>query len=78
MSTLAGAGSLPGVAELKLPRDVYPDIFLGKIKRWGDAPIASLNKGLRLPNLPITVVHRSDGSGTSFLFTSYLTMKNPT
>ena len=71
--------NLPGVqpGQLKLTGPVLADIFLGKIRRWGDAPIANLNKGLRLPNLPITVVHRSDGSGTSFLYTTYLAAKSP-
>ncbi|MDB5450365.1 MAG: phosphate transporter, periplasmic phosphate-binding protein, partial [Phenylobacterium sp.] len=49
--------------------------FLGEIKRWNDPQIAKLNPGVKLPNLPITVVHRSDGSGTTFLFTTYLSMK---
>jgi phosphate transport system substrate-binding protein len=52
-------------------------IFLGRIKRWNAVPIVALNPGLALPNLPITVVHRSDGSGTSFLFTHYLAGANP-
>ena len=71
--------NLPGVApgQLKLTGPVLADIFLGKIKRWGDPAIARLNGGLRLPNLPITVVHRSDGSGTSFLYTTYLAAKSP-
>jgi phosphate transport system substrate-binding protein len=70
--------NLPGVnpGQVKLNGDVLAKIYLGEIKRWSDPAIASLNGGLRLPNLPITVVHRSDGSGTSFVFTSYLTMKN--
>ena len=70
--------NLPGVGagQLKLTGDLLAKIYLGEIKRWSDPAIASVNGGLRLPNLPITVVHRSDGSGTSFVFTSYLTMKN--
>src|SRR6185369_16922951 len=51
------------------------DIFRGVIKKWNDPLLARTNPGLALPNMPITVVHRSDGSGTSFLFTTYLTMK---
>ena len=72
--------NLPGLAanRLRLSGSVLADIYLGAIKRWGDPRIAALNPGLKLPNLPITVVHRADGSGTSFLFTSYLAMKNPT
>jgi phosphate transport system substrate-binding protein len=72
--------NLPGVqpGQLKLNGAVLADIYLGEIKRWNDPKIAALNPGVRLPGLPITVVHRSDGSGTSFLFTTYLTMKNAT
>jgi len=72
--------NLPGIApgQIKLSGALLGDIFLGKITRWNAPEIAALNKGVPLPNLPITVVHRSDGSGTSFLFTSYLAMKNPT
>jgi phosphate transport system substrate-binding protein len=71
--------NLPGVrpGQLRLTGAMLGDIFLGKITKWNAPQIATLNKGVRLPNLPITVVHRSDGSGTSFLFTSYLSMKNP-
>jgi len=68
--------NVPGVAsgKLKLPGVVLADIFLGKITKWNDPAIAKWNAGLKLPALPITVVHRSDGSGTSFLFTSYLSI----
>ncbi len=70
--------NLPGVGagQVKLTGDLLAKIYLGEIKRWSDPAIVALNGGVRLPNLPITVVHRSDGSGTSFVFTSYLTMKN--
>jgi phosphate transport system substrate-binding protein len=65
---------LPGIAdaELKLSGPVLADIFLGKITRWDAPAIKALNTGLSLPDLPITVVHRADGSGTSFVFTYYL------
>jgi phosphate transport system substrate-binding protein len=71
--------NVPGLApgQLKLTGPVLAQIFLGDITKWNDAKIAALNKGLKLPNLPITVVHRSDGSGTSFLFTTYLSMVSP-
>lgn len=60
--------------QLKLSNDTLAKIFLGEIKQWNDPQIALENPGVRLPkNLPITVVHRSDSSGTSFVFTSYLT-----
>jgi phosphate transport system substrate-binding protein len=70
--------NLPGIApgQLKLNQGALAAIFLGQITKWNDPYIAGLNKGLTLPALPITVVHRSDGSGTSFLFTSYLTQAN--
>ena len=70
--------NLPGIApgQVKLSGQVLGNIFLGKVTKWNAPEIAALNKGVNLPNLPITVVHRSDGSGTSFLFTSYLAMKN--
>jgi len=64
--------NLPGIAELRLTGDVIADIFLGKITSWNDAAIQNANPGVKLPALAITVVHRSDGSGTSFCFTDYL------
>lgn len=71
--------NLPGIApgQLRLTGALLGDIFLGTVKNWNDPAIVSVNAGVTLPNLPITVVHRSDGSGTSFLFTTYLSMKNP-
>jgi phosphate transport system substrate-binding protein len=72
------AYNLPGVTELKLPHDVYPEIFLGKITRWNDLKIAAANPGAKLPDLPITVVRRSDASGTTFVFTKHLSAVNPT
>ena len=68
--------NLPGIkaGEIRLTAKVLADIYLGLIKTWDDPVLASWNKGVKLPHMPITVVHRSDGSGTSFLFTSYLSM----
>ena len=67
------AYNIPGVESgLKLPRDVYPDIFLGAITNWSDPRIAAANPGVKLPDLPITVVRRSDSSGTTFVFTKHL------
>jgi phosphate transport system substrate-binding protein len=60
------------IQTLKLTPEVLSDIFLGKITKWNDPAIAALNKGEKLPDLAITVAHRSDGSGTSFGFTDYL------
>jgi phosphate transport system substrate-binding protein len=65
---IAGIG--PG--EIKLSGSVLADIFLGKIKKWNEPAIVNLNKGVKLPDQLISVVHRSDGSGTSFIFTNYL------
>lgn len=73
------AYNLPGVQKgLRLSGDVVADIFLGNIKRWNDTRIASLNPGAKLPNLAVAVAHRSDGSGTSYIFTSYLSAVSPT
>lgn len=66
------AYNLDGVEGLKLPRDVYPDIFLGKITKWNDEKIAKANPDITLPDTPITVVVRSDKSGTTFGFTGHL------
>lgn len=58
--------------QLKLDGKVLADIFLGKVSKWNDPAIVALNSGAKLPDEAITVVHRSDGSGTSFIFTNYL------
>lgn len=63
--------------QIRLTGAVLADIFLGKIKKWNDPAIAALNKGVPLPAQDITVVHRSDGSGTTFLFTNYLAKVSP-
>jgi phosphate transport system substrate-binding protein len=69
---VALAYRLPGVAgPLNLPRSVYIDIFLGKIRRWDDPKIVAANPRLRLPALDITVVARSDSSGTTYAFTTH-------
>ncbi|MDR1934789.1 MAG: phosphate ABC transporter substrate-binding protein PstS [Candidatus Accumulibacter sp.] len=70
--------NLKGIApgQLKLNGQVLGDIFLGKITRWNDAAIAALNSGLKLPDTAISVVHRADGSGTSFGFTNFLSKVN--
>ena len=69
--------NLKGVKELKLPRDVYPAIFMGKITRWNDPQIVAANPGIELPDSKITVVVRSDSSGTSYVFTKHLSVINP-
>ncbi|WP_202593374.1 phosphate ABC transporter substrate-binding protein PstS [Ferriphaselus sp. R-1] len=58
--------------QLKLSPAVLADIYLGKITKWNDPRIVADNAGIKLPDLPITVVHRADGSGTTFIFTTYL------
>jgi phosphate transport system substrate-binding protein len=63
--------------ELKLTGPVLADIFLGKIKMWDDPAIAKLNAGMTLPKERINVVHRSDGSGTTYIFTHYLSQVSP-
>ncbi len=74
--TVAGAVvvtyNLPGGPKLKLDGLTVVDIFRGKITKWNDAHIADQNPGVELPSLDIVVVHRSDGSGTSYIFTDYL------
>jgi len=64
--------NLPIKSELKLTPEVISDIFLGKITKWNDPRIVEINKGIALPDKDITVVHRSDGSGTTAIFTDYL------
>ena len=63
--------------QLKLSGPVLADIFLGKIKKWDDPAITQLNQGVKLPSEAITVVHRSDGSGTTFNFANYLSKVSP-
>lgn len=70
--------NLPGVAAgLKLSSEVVADIFLGKVTKWNDPRIAADNPGIKLPAQPIIVVHRSDGSGTTSIFTDYLSSVSP-
>ncbi|OLP18113.1 phosphate ABC transporter substrate-binding protein PstS [Leptolyngbya sp. 'hensonii'] len=66
------AYNLPGVDELKLSRATYCAIVDGTIKNWNDPKIVADNKGAKLPDKPVTFVHRSDGSGTTFIFTSHI------
>jgi len=70
--------NLPGVtASVQLPRDVYPAIFLGEITKWNDPKIVAANPGVTLPDLPITVAYRADGSGTTYNFTNHLAAISP-
>jgi len=66
------AYNLPGVSNLKLTPEILSGIFLGKINKWNNTLIQSVNKEISLPNMAITVVHRSDGSGTTFIFSDYM------
>ncbi len=66
-----------GPGQIKLSGALLADIYLGKIKRWNDPAIAKLSPGAKLPDKAISVVHRSDGSGTTFLFTNYLSKVSP-
>lgn len=78
LGAVVPAYNIPGVnAELKFTPDILADIFLGKITTWNDARIAKVNPGVNLPGQPIVVVHRSDGSGTTFIFTDYLSKVSP-
>jgi phosphate transport system substrate-binding protein len=79
MGGVVMAINLPGIGPggIKLTGPVIADIYLGKIKKWDDPAIKKVNPGLKLPSQAITVVHRSDGSGTTFIFTSYLSMISP-
>jgi phosphate transport system substrate-binding protein len=70
--------NLPGVSqELNFSGDVIGDIYLGKITKWNDARIAKDNPGVNLPDKPILPVYRSEGSGTTFIFTDFLSKTNP-
>jgi len=78
--TVAGAVvmtyNLPGSPSLKFDADTIAGIYLGQIKKWNDPKLTALNPGLKLPDQEIVVVHRSDGSGTTFIFTDYLSKVN--
>ncbi|MGA8832518.1 MAG: phosphate ABC transporter substrate-binding protein PstS [Desulfomonilaceae bacterium] len=69
--------NLKGIPELKLSREAYAGIFLGKVKKWNDPLIAKANPGVKLPDSPVHVVVRADGSGTSFVFTKHLSAISP-
>jgi phosphate transport system substrate-binding protein len=79
--TVAGAVvmsvNLPGTPALILDGNTIADIYLGNIKKWNDPKIAALNPGVKLPDNDIVVVHRSDGSGTTYIFTDYLSKVSP-
>lgn len=66
------AYNLPGIEEIKLSNQLLEDIFMGKITQWNDAKIKDANPNINFPDMKITVVHRSDGSGTTFIFSDYM------
>src|SRR6202162_1049452 len=72
LGVISIAYNLPGVTKLQLDGPTLAGIFLGHIKTWNDPQLTALNSGARLPTKPITVVHRSDGSGTTYHYTDYL------
>ena len=77
LGAVVPAYNIPGVKEeLKFTPDVLAGIFLGRISNWNDPAIAKVNPGINFPNQPIVVVHRSDGSGTTFVWTDYLSKVN--
>ncbi|MGZ8851432.1 MAG: phosphate ABC transporter substrate-binding protein PstS [Thermoanaerobaculia bacterium] len=69
--------NLPGDPDLRFTGPLLADIFLGKITKWNDPAIARLNPGAALPNMDITVAHRSDGSGTTYIWVDYLSKVSP-
>lgn len=79
MGSVVPIVNIPGVADdaLKLSGEILAEIYLGKITKWNDAKIVEMNHGLSLPNLAIAPVYRADGSGTTFVFTSYLAAVSP-
>ena len=77
MGAVVVAYNLDGVDELKLTGELVADIFAGEVKMWNDVRLAELNPDAKLPNGPIIPVYRSDGSGTTFVFTDYLTKVSP-
>jgi phosphate transport system substrate-binding protein len=77
IGTVALAYNLPDAPELRLTGEVLADIFLGTITRWNDGRIRELNPDANLPDQGIVVVHRSDGSGTTYVFTDYLSKMSP-
>ena len=78
LGSVVPAYNLPGVtAELKFTGPLLADIFLGKVTKWNDAQLAAANPGVSLPNTDITVVHRSEGSGTTYVFVDYLAKVSP-
>ncbi len=77
MGAVVATYNLPGNPALRLAPDVLADIFLGRITRWSDPRIRAMNPGIALPDQPIVIVHRSDGSGTTYIWADYLSKVSP-
>ena len=77
IGTVTVAYNLPGNPELRLTPDILADIYLGRVTRWNDARLLEINPGATFPDEAIVVVHRSDGSGTTYVFTDYLSKVSP-
>lgn len=77
MGAVVMAYNLKDVKDLKLTGEIVADIYLGKIKKWNDPRIAAINAGITLPNSDIHPVYRSDGSGTTYIFSDYLSKVSP-
>src|SRR5262245_61256405 len=77
MGAVVATYNLPGNPKLRFTPDVLVDLFLGKITMWNDDRLTSINPGVTLPNQPIVIVHRSDGSGTTYIWVDYLSKVSP-
>src|SRR6202167_5254051 len=78
LGAVVPAYNVPGVTEeIKFTPDALAGIYLGKITKWNDKAIVSVNPGIKFPDKPIIVVHRSEGSGTTFIWTDYLSKGSP-
>ena len=73
LGAIVMAYNLPGIDDLKLTGDIVADMYLGKITKWNDARLVAINPGIALPDQVISPIYRSDGSGTTFVFSDYLT-----
>lgn len=77
MGAIVLAYNLPNIGSLNLDGEVLADIFMGKITKWNDDRIKSINEGVALPDIKITTIYRSDGSGSTFVFSDYLSKVSP-
>jgi phosphate transport system substrate-binding protein len=77
LGAVAVTYNIPGGPTVKFTPDILADIFLGKLTKWNDSRLLAVNPGIDLPDMSIVVVHRSDGSGTTFIFSDYLAKVSP-